>query len=457
MKLIASSLVAVAALLASHSIESGARGATETPLSAVPTTSLAPLLSEVMPSVVTIRIIGQRHRPVALQTTTPQLKPDTYPFKSGGTGVVFDADRGLIATNHHVVDGAIAITIGLQDGRVANAELVGVDVGTDIAILKTDLSGLKALQLGDSDALAIGDFIVAIGNPFGLEGTATAGIVSGEMRSDVGHELFESFIQIDAAVNPGNSGGALVNMKGELVGINTAMAGGNGQNLGIAFAIPINMARRVGSRILKDGSLHRGVVGLRTSNISFADLNDLGLSNIHGALVTDVIPGTPAEQAGIKKGSIIVGVNDRPIKTNADYVAWVGSSGVNDVLNLEIQEGQERRTVPVTISDMKIIAASLSLPADTPLMGGLELIPIEPGMPLYGKQQGVVVSGVEAGSEAQRAGFIGGDLIVSLNGVSINSTGQILQMTKSTPLVKRVDISRDERPYFVETVRKSEF
>jgi S1-C subfamily serine protease len=446
-------MLAVAVLLAAcHANAANSRAAEAHP-SAIPSTSLAPLLSEVMPSVVTIRVIGARHRPVELQPKAPQLEPAISPFKSGGTGIIFDADRGLIATNNHVVDGAVAITIGLQDGRIAKAEVIGVDVGTDIAILKTELSGLKSLPIGDSDDLAVGDFIVAVGNPFGLEGTATAGIVSGQMRSDVGFEIFESFIQIDAAINTGNSGGAVVNMKGELVGINTTKAGTPDQNLGIAFAIPINMARRVGRQILANGSVRRGIVGLNTSNISFAEVKDLGLTNMNGALVTDVIPGTPGEKAGIKKGAIIIGVNGDEIRSNTDYVAWVGSSAVNDVLKLEIQEGQTRRIVPVTISDMMITPTPLPVPADTSLIGGLELSPIEPGTPLYGKQRGAIVAGVEPKSEAERSGFLEGDLVVALNGRAIKDAAEILQTIASAGPIERVDISRDERPYFVETRR----
>ncbi len=370
------------------------------------------------------------------------------PFQAGGSGVVFDAERGLIGTNNHVVDGAVLISIGLQDGRIGRATLVGSDPATDIAILKTDLPNLKALPIGNSDQLAVGDFIVAVGNPFGLEGTATAGIVSGLMRSDVGYEMFESFIQIDAAVNPGNSGGALVNMKGELVGINTAVAGGPSGNTGIGFAIPIDMAKRIGQQILRYGEVRRGVLGLKTSNVTLEAAKTLGLENIHGALVTRVDPASPAERAGLKVNDLILSINGEPINSNSNYLAWIGTSAIGDTLALEVSDGKTVRKVPLTVSSAAIEPKPVSVPNDVPLIGGLKATNIGPGSPLYGKKQGPLVTEVPAQSQAGKTGLVPGDVIVSVDEMKLGDVDKLVSMAGAGKPIERVQIDRDGIPYF---------
>lgn len=315
-----------------------------------PPPTLAPLLAKVLPAVVSIRVIGQRYQITELKPATPAPTPKTQPFKAGGSGVIFDAEKGLIGTNHHVVKDAVAISVGLHDGRSARAQLVGVDIGTDVAILKIGLAGLTALKLGDSDTVKIGDFVVAVGNPYGLEGTATSGIVSGLMRSEVGYEIFESFIQTDAAVNPGNSGGALVNLQGDLIGINTAIAGG-GSNIGIGFAIPINMARRIGRQILVHGRMPRGSVGLVTQDIS-PDAAQ-ALRRTRGALISRVEPNSPAQAVGLGIGHLVIGIDGAPIRSNADYMTRLGSSAIGDTLELEVAAEDSVRKVSVTMADLK--------------------------------------------------------------------------------------------------------
>ena len=232
--------------------------------------SLAPMLERVIPAVVSVRVAGERYRTVEIRPASSERREGPSPpraprepFRAGGSGVIVDAGRGLIVTNNHVIVDATTIMVALGDGRVFDARLVGRDIGTDVALLKIDAPDLPFVPLGNSDELKVGDIVVAIGNPFGLEGTATMGIVSALMRSDIGYEIFEDFIQIDASINPGNSGGALVNLKGELVAINTAVAGG-GRSVGIGFAIPVNLARNVGEQLHKYGMVRRGGLGMLT-------------------------------------------------------------------------------------------------------------------------------------------------------------------------------------------------
>jgi serine protease Do len=435
-------LIRTAAILISSLYWSGGAYASN------PSDSLAPLLEKVLPAVVTIRVEGHHYEPTELVPGVPAREPRLQPFRSGGTGVVFEAGRGLVVTNEHVVEGGSAISVDLEDGRSATAQLIGVDAGTDVAILKIDLRDLVALPLGDSDQVAVGDFVVAVGNPFGLQGTATAGIVSGLMRSDVGHELFESFIQTDAAINPGNSGGALVNMKGELVGINTVMAGHHG-NIGIGFAIPTNMARRVGAQIVKHGNMPRGVIGMKTRNLPLSIAEHLGLTKTRGALVAEVIPGSPAYFADIKPGHAILSVNRSPIHSNKDYLAWVGSSAIGDGLEVEVTNGELTRTVRLVVSDMQVNAKTIAIPATTPLIGELAVSGIEPGSPLYGKIQGALIHQAKPGTAAATAGFRPGDVIVSINGTSIRDADQLALLAGKGTQIERVDLRRGGVPYFI--------
>jgi S1-C subfamily serine protease len=409
--------------------------------------TLAPLLAKVLPAVVSIRVIGQRYLVTELKPAVPPAKPKTQPFKAAGSGVIFDAEQGLVGTNHHVVKDAIAISVGLHDGRSALAKLVGKDIGTDIAILKIDLPELTALTLGNSDNVAIGDFVVAVGNPYGLEGTATAGIVSGLMRSEVGYEIFESFIQTDAAVNPGNSGGALVNLDGDLIGINTAIAGG-GSNIGIGFAIPINMARRIGRQILLHGRMPRGSVGLTTQDIEPNAARSMRRTG--GAMISGVEPNSPAQTAGLGVGQVVVGIDGERIRTHADYMARLGSSAIGDTLELAVADENSTRKVKLTVADLKTAPATVIVPHEFKGMGGLVVASIGPGSPLYGELRGVTVQRIESQSPAESAGFQVDDVIVAINQESIADVSQIAQLVQADAKVDRVQISRSNIPYLLQ-------
>ena len=288
-----SSVLAAAVVAVAMAIPGTARS--DSPQSGRPISSFAPILEKVIPAVVTIRVTGETLKPVEFLSRkdgqeTAAAEKET--FRAGGSGVIVDAGNGYILTNNHVIENATRIEVGLSDGRRMLAKLIGRDIGTDVAVIKVEEPNLPSVAVGNSDQVRVGDVIMAVGNPFGLESTATLGIISALMRTEVGHEAFEDFMQIDAQINPGNSGGALVNINGELVGINTAVAGGPDRNVGIGFAIPINMAEAVKSELIAHGRMRRGSLGL---------------------VVEDLVPeAAPASMIGPKRGAVITRV--RPVR-----------------------------------------------------------------------------------------------------------------------------------------------
>jgi Do/DeqQ family serine protease len=423
--------------------------------------TLAPLLAKVLPAVVSVYVIGQRYqltelKPVGVSSgaeVAPVAEAPKQPFSSGGSGIIFDADMGLIATNHHVIKDAVSINVALNDGRRTPAKLIGFDIGSDIAILKIDLPDLASLTAGNSDDLKIGDYIVAVGNPYGLEGTATAGIVSGLMRSDVGYEIFENFIQIDAAVNPGNSGGALVNLKGELVGINTAIATGGGRATSIGFAIPVNMARQIGKQILVHGRMRRGSLGMATQSIAPDIATALALPSMRGALVTRVTKNSPAAVAGIKSGDIVVAINGVPVKSNGDYGARVSSVPIGDMLELSVRSGDATRNVVLTVSDMRDEPLVVKVPPEARGLAGVSVSSIAPGSPLYGEVRGAVVSELDTTSPAGKAGLQRDDVIVGIGNDDIRDPEQILRLAELNAPMERVRILRQGMPFSLQIGR----
>ncbi|HKL63024.1 MAG TPA: trypsin-like peptidase domain-containing protein, partial [Woeseiaceae bacterium] len=281
------------------------------------TPSLAPLVEQVSPAVVNIRVSATVEMRTPFHNNDPFRRffglPDEQPrerrMQSAGSGVIVDADNGYIITNHHVVDGADEIEITLFNDRTLEAEIIGSDPGTDIALLKVEEDGLVELPIGDSDVLEVGDFVIAIGNPFGLQHTVTSGIVSALGRFGLNPDGYEDFIQTDASINPGNSGGALVNLRGELVGINSAIISRTGGNVGIGFAVPSNMANAIMRQILEFGEVRRGLLGVQISTVDEETAEALGLEEVRGALVQSVNPGSAAEEAGIEVDDIIVEAN----------------------------------------------------------------------------------------------------------------------------------------------------
>jgi serine protease Do len=317
---------------------------------AVPT--LAPLVREVTPAVVNIAVHGKVRQDNPLYRdplfreffdVPKQLEKE---INATGSGVIVDAQKGYVLTNNHVVEQVASVQIKTKDGRPFSAKVIGRDPATDIAVLRIQSpSGLKAIAFGDSDALEVGDFVLAIGNPFGLGQTVTSGLVSALGRTGLGKQGYEDFIQTDAAINPGNSGGALVNLRGELIGINSAIISPAGGNVGIGFAIPVNMARRVMEQIIEKGRVERGRIG-----ISLRELNpsaDGGRSE--GARIAEVSPGSPAEVAGLRKGDIVLRADDRPIHSAAQLRNRIGLARIGEQVRLTVERSGTPQNVIVAV------------------------------------------------------------------------------------------------------------
>jgi serine protease Do len=322
----------------------------------VPT--LAPLVREVTPAVVNISVQGRVREDNPLYQdplfreffdVPKQLEKEV---SATGSGVIVDAQRGYVLTANHVVANATAVEIKTRDGRKFGGRVVGRDAPTDIALLQLrDPGGLKAIALGNSDALQVGDFVIAVGNPFGLGQTVTSGLVSALGRTGLGKQGYEDFIQTDAAINPGNSGGGLINLKGELVGINTSIISPGGGNVGIGFAVPINMARKVMEQLAATGRVERGRVG-----IALEDMEVPATGSVQGARIKDVTPGSSAERAGLRRGDIILKADDTPIRSATQMRNLIGLTPVGRQVRLTIERNHatENATVEVVpISDQK--------------------------------------------------------------------------------------------------------
>ena len=421
--------------------------------------SLAPLVKESAPAVVIVATQGKLQQP---QTQEPHPffdhpfferyfgeRPNPQPRRprAMGSGVIVDADNGYLLTNHHVIDNAEQITVALTDRREFEAEVVGADPETDIALLKIDADSLTALPFADSNELQVGDYVVAIGNPFGLGQTITAGIVSAVGRSGLSLESYEDFIQTDAAINVGNSGGALINLKGELVGINTAIFSGRGGNIGIGFAIPINMARQIMDQLLTHGEIQRGRIGVQIQDL-IPDLAEaLGTSHERGAVVAQVIPGTPAEAAGIQIGDVIVEMNGEPVVGSSDLRNKVGLLRVGDAVRLTIERDGKPMTIELAVGESSEVA--LGAGSQIPQLKGVVLGPLTPSSPLYEEVEGVLVVEVEVDTPAWNAGLREGDVIVEVNRREVKSTDEILEAFEGSVPPLLLNIRRGDGARFI--------
>ncbi len=387
-----------------------------------PLPSLAPMLENVRDAVVNIATeaeitVRRRRDPFFddpfFRRFFEQGRSQKRKRQGLGSGVVFDADQGLILTNAHVIQGADKITVNLKDGREAQAEVIGTDKDSDVAVIQVKLNGLRAIPLGNSDHLRVGDFVVAIGNPFGLRQTVTSGIVSALGRSGLGIENYEDFIQTDASINPGNSGGALVNLRGELVGINTAIVAPSGGNVGIGFSIPINMAIQIKNQLLEFGEVQRGRLGVRIQDLT-ADLAEaFEIEQARGAIITKVEKGSMAESAGIEAGDVVVKANNRSITKGADLHNAIGLLRVGDTLQLEILRGGERQLISTTVGDLSVdstIGENLN-----PRLEGASFSELDDQQLSQGVEGGVLVATVDQGSPAWYNGVRPNDIIVSAN------------------------------------------
>lgn len=386
-----------------------------------PLPTLAPMLEQAIPAVVNIAAEGR----VAVQDPffdDPMFRrffglpdePQSRRSRSLGSGVIVNAAKGYVLTNHHVIAQAERIHVRLHDGRQVEAEVVGTDPDSDVAVLRIPAVELHALPLADSDQLRVGDFVVAIGSPFGLGQTVTSGIVSALGRSGLGIEGFEDFIQTDASINPGNSGGALVNLRGELVGINTAILSRSGGNIGIGFAIPSNMVAAIMKQLISHGEVRRGRLGIFVQDLT-AELADAFRLDARrgGAVITRVAPSSPAERAGLLSGDVVTAIDNRRIRNAADLHNTIGLLRIGQKIQLEILRDGRRQTVTAVIAEPQ--ASQLDAGTLHPRLAGLTLGNIDESSPLFGKLEGVVVLEAQPGSPAWRAGLRPDDVIVSVN------------------------------------------
>jgi serine protease Do/serine protease DegQ len=404
-----------------------------------PLPTLAPMIKKVSPAVVNIATRGTVHERGAQNPllddpffrrffdVPPDTGPRDRPFQSAGSGVIFDAKNGYIVTNAHVVENATEITVTLQDGRDLKGEVLGSDAPSDVAVVKVKPDGLAQISLGDSAKSEVGDFVVAIGNPFGLQHTVTSGIISGLSRSGINPDGYEDFIQTDASINPGNSGGALVNLRGELIGINTAILSRSGGNIGIGFAIPVNMAHSVMEQLIKYGSVKRGQLGVSMYTVTPDIAHSLGLPSAVGALVSQVVEGSPAERAGIRTGDVITSVNSLPVKSNSELRNSIGLLRVGDKVDIGLVRDGKPLRVTAVIADTA-----------TEVTGGPVLIhkgfegAVLADAPEGG---GAQVKSVDPGSAAAQAGLRADDVIVGANRGHVSSLRELRERAKGAAVV----------------------
>ena len=404
----------------------------------VPT--LAPLLQKVTPAVVNISVATpapRRHNPLFRDPFFRHFfgPPEDAPARrrqSAGSGVIIDADRGYVLTNHHVVARAESVEVTLKDNRRFEGEILGSDPGTDIALLRIRANGLTAIPTGDSDRLEVGDFVIAIGNPFGLGQTVTSGIVSALGRGGINVEGYEDFIQTDASINPGNSGGALVSLHGELVGVNTAIIGPAGGNVGIGFAVPVNIAVAVMDQLAEHGEMQRGRIGVAIQDLTPDVAEALNVSIERGAVVNRVESDSPAENAGLQAGDVIVSVNGTTIEGSRDLRNAIGLVRVGDSVVAEVWRGQQRFRVDIRVGGEPTSGARIAATDTPPALRGASLRDLGPGDRAYGRIEGVIVAEVERRSRAARNGIRPGDVIVAVNRRRVRNTGELEEVLERT-------------------------
>ena len=435
--------------------------------------SLAPMLEKVMPSVVSINVEG------STTVRTPRLPQqfqqffggnspfcqDGSPFQSSpmcqgggqqggadtqqekfralGSGVVINAEKGYVVTNNHVVDNATKIQVQLSDGRKYDARVIGKDPRSDIALIQlNDAKNLTAIKIADSDDLRVGDYTVAIGNPYGLGETVTSGIVSALGRSGLNVENYENFIQTDAAINRGNSGGALVNLNGELIGINTAILAPDGGNIGIGFAIPSNMVKNLTAQMVEFGQVKRGELGIMGTELNSELAKAMKVDAQRGAFVSQVLPKSSAAKAGVKAGDVVVSINGKPISSFAALRAQVGSLPVGSKMVLGLIRDGKPLTVNVELqqsSQAKVDSANIYVGIEGADLSNYDAKGVK----------GVKVDSVKAGSAAARIGLKKDDVILGVNQQPVANLGELRKILDSKPAVLALNIQRGDSSIYL--------
>jgi serine protease DegQ len=428
--------------------------AAETKLSAPGT--LAPMVERVLPSVVSIAVTGASQSNLTPLLADPffrqffedfgSLPPAERTFQAAGSGVIVDAAEGLLLTNAHVVANAEQITVRLMDGTETDAEVVGVDPDTDIAALRIAQEGLVEIPIGQSSTLRVGDYVVAIGNPFGLEQTVTLGIVSALGRRGLGIEGYENFIQTDASINPGNSGGALVNLAGELVGINTAILTPSQGSAGIGFAIPVDMAIAIADQLVRDGQVRRGQLGVIIQDVTPDLVRALGLEAPGGALVAQVMPEGAAMAAGLQPRDVIVALDGVAVTDSAALRYQIGLRSPDQTVTLDIFRGVKRMSLQAVLgaADRTVRQQRLGTTA-------AEQLHRLQGLSLTEDQRGVMVMGVTPGSGAARSGLMVGDRIVAVENTQVNRINQLRAIISGAPpdTPVLIEVERQGTPFLL--------
>ncbi|EPR9731928.1 serine endoprotease DegQ [Enterobacter bugandensis] len=414
------------------------------------TPSLAPMLEKVLPAVVSVQVEGTA---VQSQRVPEELKKyfgdespnqQAQPFEGLGSGVIIDAAKGYILTNNHVISQADKISVQLNDGREFDAKLIGGDDQSDIALLQVqNPSNLTQIAIADSDKLRVGDFAVAVGNPFGLGQTATSGIISALGRSGLNLEGLENFIQTDASINRGNSGGALLNLNGELIGINTAILAPGGGSIGIGFAIPSNMAKTLAQQLIQFGEVKRGLLGIKGMEMSADIAKAFNINVQRGAFVSEVLPNSGSAKAGIKSGDVIVSLNDKPLSSFAELRSRIATTEPGAKVKLGLIRDGKALNVEVTLDKSTSSSASAELIA--PALQGATLSDGQ----LKDGTKGIRLDTVEKSSPAAQAGLHQEDVIIGVNRNRVQSIAELRKVLESKPAVIALQVMRGNESIYI--------
>lgn len=425
--------------------------------------TMAPLLEQVTPAVVSINTVTERSQPDVDDERLEMFErffgrtPQSQRPRAGlGSGVIVDAREGLIITNNHVIDGADEIEVRLEDRREFFAEVVGADPQTDLALLKIDARNLRDLDIAEADDVMVGDYVIAVGNPFGLSSTVTSGIVSalGRENRAGGGDRYENYIQTDAAINPGNSGGALVNSKGELIGINTAIISRSGSSAGIGFAVPTRTIRNVMDQLIEYGEVRRGRIGVQISNVTPELRDGLGLPSVRGALIQSVVDDSPAEKAGLENGDVVIAFNGEDMEDSDDLRNAVGLLTPGTTADITYLRDGRRRTTRITVEAVEEEREVLDASAedDIPSMesfSGATITDIPSDLDLRDGDEGVFISRVRPGSRAFRSGLRRGDIIRQINRADISDLSDFEDFIEGNDGPYALVVERDGQTAFL--------